>query len=205
MAFARVQSGTFLRTACALFIILSFLSPTSSMAIDDLGFEFLAGSMYLCWTAPGDDGRIGRATAYDLRYSTTTPGTDTLAWWNNATAVAGEPTPAWAGTRQCLTITGLENDRDYYFAIRARDDAGNWSPYSNIASTIFEYFACADVDSDGRFSVLDIVYLSNNIFHDGPEPAPETGDVNNNGIINILDLIYMVNYRFKGGPVPICP
>ena len=47
----------------------------------------------LSWTATGDDGTVGRASRYDLRYRTTPiSGVDTLSWWNAATAATGVPT-----------------------------------------------------------------------------------------------------------------
>ncbi len=48
----------------------------------------------LTWNAPGDDGTVGRATSYDLRYSTATIDAGT---WAAATPVTGEPSPALAG------------------------------------------------------------------------------------------------------------
>jgi hypothetical protein len=88
-------------------------------------------SLGLCWTAPGDDGWSGRAEAYDLRYSTS-PITE--ASFTNATPVAGVPPPGRGGSEECVTVEGLASEPIYYFALRARDEAGNWSPLSNVAT-----------------------------------------------------------------------
>jgi hypothetical protein len=86
------------------------------------------------WTAPGDDGTIGRAATYDIRYRTSAiSGTDTLSWWNAATQATGEPVPSTAGARDSMTIRGLQPVTTYYFMIRAADEVPNWSGYSNVA------------------------------------------------------------------------
>jgi hypothetical protein len=83
----------------------------------------------LVWTAPGDDGAIGTATTYEMRYSQSTINTGN---WGQATPVSGLPAPQVAGTRQSVTIAGLTQGTTYYFAMRTQDDAGNWSPLSNV-------------------------------------------------------------------------
>jgi hypothetical protein len=91
-------------------------------------------SIVLQWTAPGDDGNVGRATSYDLRYRTTgITGTDTTTWWNGATQVSGEPVPGVAGATDSLRVRGLQPQTTYYFIIRAADEVPNWSGFSNLA------------------------------------------------------------------------
>jgi hypothetical protein len=88
----------------------------------------------LIWTAPGDDGTIGRATTYDLRYRTVgITGTDTLSWWNAATRATGLPTPSASGALDSTKVRGLTPLTTYYFIIRAADEVPNWSGYSNLA------------------------------------------------------------------------
>jgi chitodextrinase len=88
-------------------------------------------SVQLTWTAPGDDGPVGTATQYDLRYSTAAI---TAANFAAATQWASMPTPAISGTSQTVTVTGLASSTTYYFALKAQDDAGNWAAVSNIIS-----------------------------------------------------------------------
>ncbi len=91
-------------------------------------------SVVLNWTAPGDDGTTGRATTYDLRYRTTAvAGTDTLTWWNGATAVTGEPIPGVSGASDSLRVRGLQPLTSYYFIIKTADEIPNWAGYSNVA------------------------------------------------------------------------
>lgn len=83
------------------------------------------------WTAPGDDGRVGAANHYDIRYSTSELTEDNFYY---AARAAGVPRPSGAGTHQRITVTGLEANRRYYFALRTSDESGNWSPMSNVVS-----------------------------------------------------------------------
>ncbi|MBI1799078.1 MAG: DUF1565 domain-containing protein [Candidatus Eisenbacteria bacterium] len=82
-------------------------------------------TVVLTWTAPGDDGTLGVASAYDLRYSTQ-PITDDASF-AAATPVAVEPTPGSSGSAQSYVQMGLTAGTHYYFAIKARDEASNWS------------------------------------------------------------------------------
>lgn len=87
-------------------------------------------STTLLWTAPGDDGMAGRAQEYSLRYSTIPIVEATFA---AATPVTGLAPPATAGATETATVGGLQPSTAYYFAIKTRDEAGNWSPISNLA------------------------------------------------------------------------
>jgi hypothetical protein len=88
-----------------------------------------AGAVTVQWTAPGGDGYVGRAAAYDLRYSRQIITEDGFA---QATAVTGLPVPSLPGTTQTCTVSGLEAGVTYYFAIKTVDAAGNWSAMSNV-------------------------------------------------------------------------
>ncbi len=88
-----------------------------------------SASVSLSWTATGDDGSVGSATSYDLRYSTSVI---TSANFGSATAVSGEPTPALSGTAQSMTVSGLSASTQYYFAIKASDEVANSSLISNV-------------------------------------------------------------------------
>ena len=91
-------------------------------------------TVLLQWTAPGDDGTVGSAAQYDIRYRTVAiSGTDTLTWWNAATMVTGEPAPRTAGSTDSMRVRGLSPLTTYYFMLRAADEVPNWSGYSNVA------------------------------------------------------------------------
>jgi hypothetical protein len=86
-------------------------------------------SVTLRWTAVGDDSLSGVAAAYDLRMSDSPI---TAASWSTATVLSGLPAPLASGTPQQVTVRGLTPGSTYYFALRARDDVGNWSGVSNV-------------------------------------------------------------------------
>lgn len=102
-------------------------SDTTDLVASDPG----TNSVKLTWTAPGDDGASGVATLYDIRYDT-----DPITEFSYvaATPISGEPVPGVYGAAQTVTVTGLDPDTYYYFALRTLDDAGNYSGLSNVVS-----------------------------------------------------------------------
>lgn len=61
-----------------------------------------------------------------------------------------------------------------------------------------------DYDESGSLNILDIIYIINYIYKDGPAPIPLiSGDMDCSNSINILDVIYLINYLYKDGP-PAC-
>jgi len=60
-----------------------------------------------------------------------------------------------------------------------------------------------DYDSDSSITFVDIIFLVDYLFRNGPAPKPvEAGDVNSDCKVNLGDVIYLVNYLFKDGPPP---
>jgi len=97
-------------------------------------------SITVRWTAPGDDGDVGTAASYDMRWSAVAPDTTNAvafaAWFTTATSVPNMPAPALAGTPQSVVVApvgGFAAGVTYYFVIRTRDEAGNVSLLSNVA------------------------------------------------------------------------
>ncbi|MBD3163354.1 MAG: T9SS type A sorting domain-containing protein [Candidatus Eisenbacteria bacterium] len=84
----------------------------------------------LTWTAVGDDGGQGQASAYDLRYDTEPI---TAQSWAAATHVNGEPPPKQAGQTEEIDVAGLSPETTYYFALKVADEVPNWSELSNVA------------------------------------------------------------------------
>jgi len=105
---------------------------TPPSAITDLAISNpTPDSITLTWTAPGDDGDVGTASEYDIRYSTEIINEEN---WDSATQVVGEPAPGPAGTQEIFTVTGLSTDTTYYFAMETADEVPNWSGLSNVTS-----------------------------------------------------------------------
>jgi len=107
---------------------------TAPAAITDLATSNpTISTIDLAWTAPGDDGTTGTATAYDIRYREGAQ-IATEAQWSLATPCTGEPAPKSAGSAETFTVIGLSADTTYYFAIKTMDEVPNWSPLSNDPS-----------------------------------------------------------------------
>ncbi|MEP0827623.1 MAG: leucine-rich repeat domain-containing protein [bacterium] len=85
-------------------------------------------TIQLGWTAPGDDGTSGVAFEYDLRGSY-----DSITSANFMTAIRIDSVnpPLPAGMFQMVDLEDLQPGQRYYFALKTRDDAGNWSGLSN--------------------------------------------------------------------------
>jgi chitodextrinase len=89
-------------------------------------------AVQLSWTSTGDDGNVGSASSYDVRYSTSPITTDVA--FNAATQASGEPNPLFAGNQQSFFVSGLTPATTYYFAMKVADEANNISPLSNSVS-----------------------------------------------------------------------
>jgi subtilisin family serine protease len=121
-------------TGARLNVFLSIADPDSTppgqvsdLATDNPG----STTMGLTWTATGDDGGTGRASRYDIRWSTS-PIPDSVAFYA-ANAVEG-PDPQPAGATETAEVSGLTFSTFYYFALRALDEFGNAGPISNVAT-----------------------------------------------------------------------
>jgi hypothetical protein len=98
--------------------------------VSDLSASCVGPSFFIMsWTAPGDDGSSGTATAFDIRYSQSEITTANFA---SATQLSNPPTPLAGGAEQGKSVSGLTQCRNYYFALKTRDEACNWSAMSNV-------------------------------------------------------------------------
>ena len=88
-------------------------------------------SVTLTWTATGDDGNLGTANSYDVRYSTV-PISE--ANWGLASKATGEPKPKSPGLMETFTVKELSFSTTYYFALKVIDNVGNASGLSNVVS-----------------------------------------------------------------------
>lgn len=112
-----------LRSVLGTGIALALLAPLGARA----------DSVVLHWTAPGDDGNVGQASTYELRFSETAVSSDTSSWWASASVAGALPRPGTAGTREAFTVAGLDSGATYYFVIRTADEVPNWAGFSNVA------------------------------------------------------------------------
>jgi hypothetical protein len=106
----------------------------------------------LTWTAVGDDGNIGNATEYDIRYATATI---TDLNWDTAIECTGEPQPNSTGDPEQFQVTGLSPNTTYYFAIKVSDEVPAWSGLSNIATNT----TLASLDTTPPSGITDLAAI----------------------------------------------
>jgi len=139
-----------------------------------------ATSVALSWTAPGDDGLTGTAAGYEIMRSGAPIDAQN---WSDAEPLGAVPAPAPGGTPQTFTVGGLASDTVYYFALRARDEAGRWSEISNTDST--RTLAPPDGTAPARITVVSAQAIS----HDEIRVSwTATGDDGMTGTASSYDL-----------------
>ena len=106
----------------------------------------------LSWTAPGDDNLSGIASSYIIRYSSNLI---TDLNWALATPIDNVPAPMLAGTIQSCTVTGLNPEATYYFAMMTVDESNNFSVLSNVPSATTN--SVADIIAPIQITNLDAV------------------------------------------------
>lgn len=110
-------SGSF--TVVSNKIILAVSNPTYT-------------SLTLTWDSPQNTPNWGPGTKYDIRYSLSPINTE--ADWQAATQLSNPPPPGPPGSPETLIVIGLNPCTVYYFAIKAADGSGTWTPLSNSPS-----------------------------------------------------------------------
>ncbi|MBN2208873.1 MAG: Ig-like domain-containing protein [Candidatus Coatesbacteria bacterium] len=108
---------------------------TPPARVDDLGADLDADKtkVRLHWTAPGDDGMLGRAQGYDVRFTTAPILNDED--FTGALRVPILYLPSFPGATENLLLPLPQSGVTYYFALKTYDDAKNYSELSNCAST----------------------------------------------------------------------
>ena len=90
-------------------------------------------SATISFVAPGNDGDVGTAAGYDIRYVANATITD--ANFETGTPIATSVTPDEAGQVQAFQLTGLLPSTPYSVGIRAYDACRNTSPLEIISFT----------------------------------------------------------------------
>jgi len=108
--------------------------PSPPARVTDLAVKGLEPrAVTLTFIAPGDDDDRGRVAAYEVRFA---PTPVTEATWEAATplTVPGKTKPS--GQRESVRVYGLEPERTFHLALRARDDAGKAGEVSNDVTVV---------------------------------------------------------------------
>lgn len=134
-------------------------------------------SLGLHWTAPGDDGDVGTAASYELRWSSSPI---TIGNFNAATTIA-TPNPRVAGTMESLTASGFPSEDILYIALKSRDEVPNVSDLSNVLQVTTPGVPPAPVSGliaiNPMGSSVDLVW-------------PPSGDDGNTGNATTYDIRY---------------
>lgn len=127
------------------FIVAALAITGIFVGCESLESDPVNADITFTWTATGDDGTMGTATFYEVRFSTS--GDSLLNQWTTCAAVSSVPTPQPAGSPEEFTSTVvMETGVEYFFAVKVYDEVGNVSPISNIvALTIPDEMAPAAV------------------------------------------------------------
>jgi hypothetical protein len=74
--------------------------------------------------------------------------------------------------------------------------------FRTSAYFIVNHFKLADFDGSQRINILDLTFLINYLYRNGPPPIPLwMGDVNRDLIVDMQDVVKIVDYMFKGMPL----
>ena len=85
-------------------------------------------SLAVHWTAPGDNGDVGTATSYDLRWSLSPINDGNF----NAASIIVTQDPLVAGTLESVIASGFPSEDIVYFALKSSDEVPNVSGLSNV-------------------------------------------------------------------------
>ena len=116
-------------------------APVTTLAVEATA----SNAIDLAWTASGDDGSSGTASAYELRYATTPVNASNFASSNLAGTL---PHPLLPGSAQSFEVPGLSFGTKYYFGLVVIDEAGNRSTISNVVTATTLGVPVADVVPD---------------------------------------------------------
>jgi hypothetical protein len=93
------------------------------------------GEIRLTWTAPGDDGASGTASAYIMRVSHVAITSGAFDAAADLERWITEPVPNAGGAPETLWVAGLDPDSTWYFALKTQDEVPNTSAISNSPGT----------------------------------------------------------------------
>ena len=109
------------------------------------------GELILGWTAVGDDGLTGSATAYTI-WLAESELTDST--WTSGSPYEGSPRPLPSGSTHAYTLTGLVPGQRYWVGVVTYDEVGNSDGISNIVNAESKI----DIGTGGEGTVADVAY-----------------------------------------------
>ena len=135
----------------------------------------VTGSLSLGWTAPGDNGSLGTAASYALKWSLSPIDSGNFG---SATPVTLSP-PLPPGSIETATVTGLPDETKLYFAITTSDEVPLTSALSNVADAATLGFPPAPVNdlaaSNPTGTTVDLTWSA--VADVGPDPQAGSYDL----------------------------
>ncbi len=168
-------------------------STVSDLAAAPGGFP---GEVRLTWTAPGDDGAIGTASAYEMKVSLSSINSGNFAAATDLETWTNEPLPKPAGAAETLFVFGLAPSTTYFFALEAIDDAANVGGVSNSPSVAA--LAGALLDPDLGYSVYYGNLHSHTGYSDGVQTPAAAYTFARNTAPTPLDFLAVTDHNHSG-------
>ncbi|MFN8588715.1 MAG: FlgD immunoglobulin-like domain containing protein [Candidatus Eisenbacteria bacterium] len=173
----------------------TFLLPAAALALV-LGCALLpaparASNVILEWTAPGDDSTYGHAMEYDLRWSLRENQFPNRFYSARRIVTNAPQSP---GSVERAIVSDVPEGAAIYFALRTRDERGNWSRLSNVAVT----YAVTEVGDNGL--TLEFSQPSDNPAHDYTQftlSLPKRG----NAVVDAMDVSGRRIRRLRSGTI----
>ncbi|TPW18358.1 MAG: hypothetical protein FD129_4, partial [bacterium] len=133
-------------------------------AITDLNLaSSVAGTLALSWTAPGDDGQVGTASRYDIKFASYPIDASNFDAVQNPVIRQSLPTPAPGGTRRTGFIGGFNEQQNnfqslpigvtFYTRVRAVDEVDNAAFDASAPNLVIPGADLAVSSSAVRFAV----------------------------------------------------
>ncbi len=95
------------------------------------------------------------------------------------------------------------SDGNYSFTLRVGDQSYPPKYYFDDFSLNVRSVLNGDVDCTGDLNLLDILFLINFVYNEGPDPVNmKSGDCDCSQTCNLLDILYLIGYIYDDGPAP---
>ncbi|MBD3236208.1 MAG: SUMF1/EgtB/PvdO family nonheme iron enzyme, partial [Candidatus Eisenbacteria bacterium] len=148
---------------------------TPPSAVEDLATRLSSTTaVTLSWTAPGDDHDQGQAALYDVRWANESISEES---WAEAQELLRRPFPAEAGDVESMALSGLSAGESYYFALKTRDRAGNWSELSNVTGALLTTPTLADAAVSPDSGDVSTLFTYSVVYQDAEGDAPQVRNV----------------------------
>ncbi len=94
---------------------------------------------------------------------------------------------------------------DYYYSVMATDTDGQAGPVSEVKQvTVTGSVLYGDLSGEGEINPLDVVWLVNYVYRDGPPPVVEGAQyIDGNSTCDPTDVQYLVGHVYKQMPPPL--